>query len=109
MKKGESIQDDFLKKKEKVHKNDQSKAIRKQIYHEVSQLSNEDCYKLNEAIHMLELMKHQYLPEEKEIHMIQLILDLFTPKGRFYAIVCVYQYGVIQGKRKLRKKRKKMK
>jgi len=103
MKMDERDQDNFGNKKKKIHTNVQAKGKRKQIYQEVSQLSNEDCYKLKEAIQMLDLMKHQYLPDKKEIQMIQLILDLFTPKGKFYAIICVYQYGVIQGKRKLRK------
>lgn len=56
---------------------------------------------------MFDLIKQQYLPEEDEIKMIKLILDLFSSKGQFYAVICVYQYGVMQGKRKARKKKKR--
>lgn len=107
MKKKESKQGDLIGKKNKSFRNEHLKY--EQIYHKVSQLSNQDCCKLKEAVCMLELMNHQYLPEEKEIQRIQLILDLFTPKGKFYAIICVYQYGIIQGKRKLRNKKRNKK
>ena len=107
MKMEESKQEDLRDKKKQSYKIEHLKY--EQIYHRVSQLSNQDCYKLKEAFLMLELMKHQYLPEKKEIQCIQLILDLFTPKGKFYAVVCVYQYDIIQGKRKLRKQKRNKK
>lgn len=106
MKKNDNIQIDFLKRENKTNRYEQTQEECKQICHEVSQLVNGDSDRLKEAIHMFNVMKHQYLPNENEVKMIKLILDLFSPKGRFYAVICVYQYGVMQGKRRVRMKKK---
>lgn len=77
----------------------------KKVLYKMSKLSNQEFHKVLEAVDMLELMSHQFLPKEKDIDKILLILDLFSQKGRVYAAICVFHYGMIQGKRIERKKK----
>lgn len=78
----------------------------KKVIYKINQLSDEDFQKVIEAVDMLELMKHQSIPKEKDLNKIMLILDLFSQRGRVYAAVCVFHYGVMQGKRNERRKRR---
>lgn len=91
-------------------KDEQEKKVENKIWlQKLNSLSNEDFKKVIEAIEMLELMGHQWMPEQKDINAIKLIMDLYIKKGRIYTSICVFQYGKIQGKReeRLRRRRKK--
>jgi hypothetical protein len=77
--------------------------VKQRTENEANGLKNENE---KEILKTLEILMHQPLPNQKDIHFINRISALYFKHGSLFVSISSFQYGVIQGKRMERERRR---